>query len=447
MKGTITLLLIGICTTLGFSQNKNYPKDFNIGSYDKGYYMNDFFKFTIVIPETWVIQEHDFEKPLKSEVERVVELGDKKEQKEFKAAKSNTTYLTMAYKHKIGNTMDYNPSVMIACQYLIDNPELKTGKEYLFHVRQFMHSTVVNYTLSDYEYNVGLDNVYFDRIETKVRLKGREVTQEVYAAVIKDFGFSITISYEGLEQQKELHNIINTIKFLEKPRIKRSTNPEMVKDYGDTIFQDLRMNVVYNKRLAKYYRLKDKGPRNGIYRTYFLNNNKASEWKYKDGVMQGPARSWYKNGSNRSKANYKDGLLHGELTVYYPDGRLKRKDSYEKGVLSSGKCYNRRGKDTVHYVYGTHPEYYTGNLGLRRLIQDNQIYPKKAKGAEGIVLVQFIVELNGTISNVRLKKSVNQYLDEEALRVIGLLDKWTPAIHHNVYARQWHAQKFRFNSN
>jgi len=55
-------------------------------------------------------------------------------------------------------------------------------------------------------------------------------------------------------------------------------------------------------------------------------------------------------------------------------------------------------------------------------------YPEKAKDAniQGTVFVTFIVEKDGSVSNVTILRGVNKYLDNEAIRVVSSLPKWTP---------------------
>ena len=69
-----------------------------------------------------------------------------------------------------------------------------------------------------------------------------------------------------------------------------------------------------------------------------------------------------------------------------------------------------------------------GNRALAQFIQKNLVYPKEAKekGIVGQVLVGFIVEPDGKISNIKIIESVHTLLDEEVIRVIKLMPKWIP---------------------
>jgi TonB family protein len=65
-------------------------------------------------------------------------------------------------------------------------------------------------------------------------------------------------------------------------------------------------------------------------------------------------------------------------------------------------------------------------------------YPKDARqqGIEGKVFVEFIVEVDGSISNVKLKKGIGHGCDEEAMNAVKTAPKWNPGINNGVAVRQ-----------
>lgn len=71
------------------------------------------------------------------------------------------------------------------------------------------------------------------------------------------------------------------------------------------------------------------------------------------------------------------------------------------------------------------PKYPGGELALINYIYKNVTYPPEAvaKGIDGNVIVTFVVETDGSISNVRVSKPVNPALDAEAIRVVKSLPK------------------------
>ena len=74
------------------------------------------------------------------------------------------------------------------------------------------------------------------------------------------------------------------------------------------------------------------------------------------------------------------------------------------------------------------PMFPGGTEGLIQFMTDNMEYPKDAQKIkkEGRVLITFIVEKDGSISEPTVVKSVYPSLDAEALRVVGLMPKWEP---------------------
>ena len=61
-------------------------------------------------------------------------------------------------------------------------------------------------------------------------------------------------------------------------------------------------------------------------------------------------------------------------------------------------------------------------------VSKNVVYPSEAqeKGISGRVFVSFIVEKDGSVSNVDVKRGIGGGSDEAAVRVIKALPKWKP---------------------
>jgi protein TonB len=74
------------------------------------------------------------------------------------------------------------------------------------------------------------------------------------------------------------------------------------------------------------------------------------------------------------------------------------------------------------------PQYPGGYSELIKFIKSNLVYPKSAAeaGISGTVYVSFVVEKDGSISNVRIQKGIFPDCDKEAIRVVSLMPKWTP---------------------
>ena len=74
------------------------------------------------------------------------------------------------------------------------------------------------------------------------------------------------------------------------------------------------------------------------------------------------------------------------------------------------------------------PQFPGGMASMMQYLSQNIRYPQDAReaGAQGRVIVSFIVEKDGSISNARVAKSTYSSLDEEALRVVSAMPNWMP---------------------
>lgn len=80
-----------------------------------------------------------------------------------------------------------------------------------------------------------------------------------------------------------------------------------------------------------------------------------------------------------------------------------------------------------------YPEFPGGMTEYMKWLTRNLRYPDIAKSQkiQGKVVVQFIVNQDGTIADAKVVKSVNPHLDREAMRVIRMMPSWKPGIQDN----------------
>ena len=83
----------------------------------------------------------------------------------------------------------------------------------------------------------------------------------------------------------------------------------------------------------------------------------------------------------------------------------------------------------VFEVVEVPPRFPGGEIELMKFISRNVKYPAEArdKHVQGRVILTFIVEKDGSISNVRVARPVDPSLDAEAIRVVQSMPKWEPA--------------------
>jgi protein TonB len=83
------------------------------------------------------------------------------------------------------------------------------------------------------------------------------------------------------------------------------------------------------------------------------------------------------------------------------------------------------------------PEFEGGMKAWARYIQRNLRYPQQAQeeGLQGKVFISFVIEKDGSISNVTVLRGVAGSLDQEAARVIQKSPKWKPGMQNNQSVR------------
>lgn len=94
-------------------------------------------------------------------------------------------------------------------------------------------------------------------------------------------------------------------------------------------------------------------------------------------------------------------------------------------------------KDEAFAVVEQMPEFPGGMKELMTYLKDNIKYPKAAqdKKVQGRVIVQFVVEKDGTPTEFNVVRSVDPDLDAEALRVLGGMPKWKPGMQKGQVVR------------
>ena len=85
-------------------------------------------------------------------------------------------------------------------------------------------------------------------------------------------------------------------------------------------------------------------------------------------------------------------------------------------------------EEEIFQVVEAMPEFPGGTAELMKWLQKNIKYPSisQENGVQGRVIVQFVVNRDGSIVDPVVLRSVDPYLDKEALRVVSAMPKWKP---------------------
>lgn len=116
---------------------------------------------------------------------------------------------------------------------------------------------------------------------------------------------------------------------------------------------------------------------------------------------------------------------------------------------SSAVATTSQGEDEVYMSVEKNPEFPGGVNAMMDYLRGNLKYPESAKKnkQEGRVFVGFVVEKDGSISNVSVMRGVCEELDNEAVRVVKTLPKFTPGMHGGKPVRVQYTLPIAFKLN
>ena len=96
--------------------------------------------------------------------------------------------------------------------------------------------------------------------------------------------------------------------------------------------------------------------------------------------------------------------------------------------------------------FDINPAFPGGGGSLMDWLDKNLRYPAAAKrmGIEGTVIVEFLVDENGKISEVAIFESLHRLCDREAIRLVKIMPLWIPGIKNGIKIRGKHVLEIPF---
>lgn len=104
-------------------------------------------------------------------------------------------------------------------------------------------------------------------------------------------------------------------------------------------------------------------------------------------------------------------------------------------------------QNDVYVVVEEMPEFPGGVVKMNEYLSNSIIYPEYAveNNIEGRVIVEFVVNTDGTITDTQIKQSVHELLDNEALRIVKAMPRWKPAKQKGKLVRVKYTLPINFN--
>ncbi len=106
-------------------------------------------------------------------------------------------------------------------------------------------------------------------------------------------------------------------------------------------------------------------------------------------------------------------------------------------------------EDVIFTVVEDQPEFPGGEAARQRFLEENLRYPQMAReaGIQGTVFVTFVVETDGSVTDVRILRGIGGGCDEEAIRVVSMMPRWEPGRQRGQPVRVQFNMPIRFRLN
>lgn len=119
-----------------------------------------------------------------------------------------------------------------------------------------------------------------------------------------------------------------------------------------------------------------------------------------------------------------DTFVESDVELTDPEDITSNSPSVSPGSI--GDYDEEETDEVITFVPAEDMPQFNGNL--KQWLSKNLNYPSLAAemGIQGKVFVQFVVERDGSISNVTVVRGVDESLDKEAVRVVQIMPKWIP---------------------
>jgi periplasmic protein TonB len=104
---------------------------------------------------------------------------------------------------------------------------------------------------------------------------------------------------------------------------------------------------------------------------------------------------------------------------------IEETETYGNPEITSEQEVN---DNEIYTVIEEIPSFPGGDMERINYVRSRLVYPNAAKinSVQGSVVVVFIIEKNGSISNIKIEKGIGSGCDEEAIRVVQNMPNWTP---------------------
>jgi TonB family protein len=214
------------------------------------------------------------------------------------------------------------------------------------------------------------------------------------------------------------------------------------------------------------------GKKTGSWQLVYDDGKRKDTAYYVNGIPLGASRAWYstgkpmtvaqmdekgngtekglyENGKVEHSGNYVAGKKDGKWTYYYLTGKPSAIETMSNDSVIAVACFDEEGKPQASCGADAASDFPGGQSAWLRFLSKRASqaqYPPAytKKQVWGTVVIQFVVDETGAVTNAEVIRSVHPALDAIALNIVRTSPKWQPAMQHNRLVKTHKKQPISF---
>lgn len=171
---------------------------------------------------------------------------------------------------------------------------------------------------------------------------------------------------------------------------------------------------------------------------------------YADGQGNGTVVTWHTNGQLASTGNYtSDTVRLGRWTYYHTNGKIRATEDYSAGTRTAFHCFDESGKPSDTAQCATREASFTGGKDnwiryIQRNLKADVAVKKGAPLGQYTVVVQFVVDTDGQVINIKPITAFGYGMEEEVVRLMQKSPRWQPAWIYGTKVKAYRKQPITF---
>ncbi len=213
-KGVLLLIIVFTIIRCVSDKKKDLPEAFDYGNTVDNIYSNAYFDMKIPLNKGWYITPKAQMDALNKQGQSMVAGDNSNLEKALEANSVRSASLLYLYKYELGAAVTFNPSLLVIAENVKQFPDVKSGKDYLFHTENLLTQTTMDFNVIDRSKSRTLggntfSSMHMDMVATNDLI----VKQEYMSRIEKGFALNFIISYINEEQKLELEQMLERIEF------------------------------------------------------------------------------------------------------------------------------------------------------------------------------------------------------------------------------------------